>query len=46
MGVMKAEEICWNVFQEDWNMWNPKETVDDYIVIVGTQKLKQNWSAM
>lgn len=41
MGVMKAEEICWNVFQEDWNMRNPKETVDNWIVIAGTQKLKK-----
>ena len=46
MGKMKAEEICRNVFQEDWNMRNPKETVDNQIVIEGTQKLKQNWSAL
>ena len=43
---MKTDEFCWKLFQEDWNVKNQKETVDDYIVIVGTQKLKQNWSAM
>ena len=43
---MKTEEFCWKDFQEDWNVRNQKETVDDYIVIVGTQKLKQNWSGL